>query len=608
MHPIVEFLKEIDRSPGQSPRELLDTILRECRRFTNAEAGTIFLVRPSPERAPGAALANGFLEPMSFQNDALDLEAASFVVPVDEGSIAGYVASTGEALLIDDAYNIPPSKPYGFNTAFDASTGYRTHSVACIALRHQSGAVSAVVQLINRRTPARDPAGDIIAFDPEQAAFIAVAGVVMTGVIERARMLEELAAANSDLVARNARIEALKNNAEIALREAEKSDRAKSQFLSCIGHELKTPLNAIIGFSELLNNEGFGPLGHASYKGFAKEVSNGGHKLLGMVDDILVIVQAESASVECTDDGRAAYGCVEDTCRAWFDEAAEKNIVFAVEIADEPANCIVDVPRLTTILDRLTDNALKFTLAGGEIEVRARPKREGGLTIEISDTGVGMTDAEIVDALTPFGQADSTLSRLYEGAGLGLTLASALTRSMGAASQPELAALNTTWTPIISNPDQSFVSVDHARDLTGTTPSTVQGGSIGFPIFLLNDTKLADTYDDLWDGTIDNPFNVASDGSILFFRAVYTNSNADGTAAPYFMGGDPHAIGATNTTGPGWAIDGFGYLNMTPYSLYVISGLLIVPSESAAIPEPGSLSLLALGIVGLGYARRRRNA
>lgn len=449
MHPIVEFLKEIDRSPEQSPRELLDTILHECRKFTNAEAGTIFLVRPSPEGVPGDPLATGFLEPMSFQNDALDLEASTFVVPVDEGSIAGYVASTGEALLIDDAYNIPPSKPYGFNTAFDASTGYRTHSVACIALRHQSGAVSAVVQLINRRTPARDsagdpagdPAGNIVAFDPEQAEFIAVAGVVMTGVIERARMLEELATANRDLVARNARIEALKNKAEIALREAEKSDRAKSQFLSCIGHELKTPLNAIIGFSELLNNEGFGPLGHASYKGFAKEVSNGGHKLLGMVDDILVIVQAESASVECTDGGRAAYGCIEDTCRAWFDEAAEKNIVFAVEIADEPADCIVDVPRLTTILDRLIDNALKFTLAGGEIEVRARPRREGGLTIEISDTGVGMTDAEIADALTPFGQADSTLSRLYEGAGLGLTLASALTRSMGAdftiESEPE---------------------------------------------------------------------------------------------------------------------------------------------------------------------------
>lgn len=427
MHPIVEFLKEIDRSPEHTPRELLDTILHACRTFANAEAGTIFLVRPPPEGTPGDTLQNGFLEPMSFQNDALDLEAGTFVVPIDETSIAGYVATTGDALLIDDAYEIPPTTPYGFNTSFDASTGYRTHSVACIALRHQSGAVSAVVQLINRRTPA----GDIIAFDPEQAEFIAVAGVVMTGVIERARMLEELAAANRDLVARNSRIEALKNKAEIALGAAEKSDQAKSRFLSCIGHELKTPLNAIIGFSELLNNESFGPLGHPSYKGFAEEVSNGGHKLLGMVDDILGIVHAESGSVECTDGGSAAYGCIEDTCRALFDEAAEKNIVFAVDIADAPADCAIDVPRLTTILERLIDNAIKFTLAGGEIEVRAYPQPRGGLIVEISDTGVGMTEAEIADALMPFGQADTTLSRLYEGAGLGLTLASALTRSMG---------------------------------------------------------------------------------------------------------------------------------------------------------------------------------
>ena len=93
---------------------------------------------------------------------------------------------------------------------------------------------------------------------------------------------------------------------------------------------------------------------------------------------------------------------------------------------------MIDGPRLTNILDRLIDNALKVTLAGGELEVRARPMPKGGLTVEIEDTGVGMTETEIIDALAPFGQADSTLSRLYEGAGLGLTLAHALTRSMQA--------------------------------------------------------------------------------------------------------------------------------------------------------------------------------
>ena len=428
MHPIVEFLKVIDRSPEQSPRELLDTILFECRKFAGAEAGTIFLVRPPPENLPGDALENGFLEPMSFQNDTLDLEAATFIVPIDDTSIAGFVATTGEPLLIEDAYNIPPDMPFGLNTDFDSSTGFRAHSVACIALRQDTGAVSAVVQLINRRSPT----GDIIAFAPEQAEFISAAGIVMTSVIERSRMLEELSEANKDLHARNKQIEALKDRTETALRKAEKSDQAKSRFLSCIGHELKTPLNAIIGFSDLLGNEGFGPLGHASYKDFAKEVSNGGHKLLQMVDDILSIVQADSASIECSDDGSAAYACIEDTCRAWFDEAAEKNIVFALEIDDTPANCMIDGPRLTTILDRLIDNALKFTLAGGELEVRARPMPKGGLTVEIEDTGVGMTETEIIDALAPFGQADSTLSRLYEGAGLGLTLAHALTRSMQA--------------------------------------------------------------------------------------------------------------------------------------------------------------------------------
>jgi GAF domain-containing protein len=195
MHPIVEFLKEIDRTPEQSPRDLLDTILRESRKFTGAEAGTIFLVRKTREDASQVE----WLEPMSLQNDAIRLEPAQLIVPVDDGSIAGHVATTGESVLIDDAYDLPTTAPYGFNTAFDASTGYRTHSVACIALRRPDGAVSAVVQLINRLAPD----GATIPFENDQAEFIAAAGIVMTGVIDRARMVEQLADTNRELTARN---------------------------------------------------------------------------------------------------------------------------------------------------------------------------------------------------------------------------------------------------------------------------------------------------------------------------------------------------------------------------------------------------------------------
>lgn len=422
MHPIVEFLKEIDRNPGQSPRELLDTILLQSRKFTSAEAGTIFLVRSDPADPS----CDKWLEPMSLQNDAVPLEPAQLIVPIDETSIAGYVATTGENVLIDDAYDIPAQSPYNLNTAFDKATGYRTRSVACIALRREGGAVSAVVQLINRLGPD----GTATPFDRDQADFIAAAGVVIAGVIDRARMVEQLAASNRELTARNARIDALRQDTEAALLEAEKSDRAKSAFLNCIGHELRTPLNAIIGFSELLNNEGFGPLGHPSYKEFAGEVTQGGHKLLSIIEDILGIVHAETRAPDCSDNGAAAYCCIVDTCRAWFDEAAEKNIVFSAEISDTPADCEINVTSLQTVLDRLIDNAIKFTLAGGEIALDARPAESGGLRIRISDTGVGMSEGEILKVLTPFGQADSTLSRSYEGAGLGLTLASALTRSM----------------------------------------------------------------------------------------------------------------------------------------------------------------------------------
>tara|TARA_R110000868_G_scaffold231583_3_gene485012 strand:+ start:1163 stop:2560 length:1398 start_codon:yes stop_codon:yes gene_type:complete len=422
MHPIVEFLKEIDRHPDQSPRELLDTILRESRAYTTAEAGTIFLVRSDPTDPS----RNKWLDPMSLQNDAIPLEPAQFVVPVDKTSIAGYVAATGESVLIEDAYDIPADAPYSLNKSFDAATGYRTRSIACIALRTPDGAVNTVVQLINRIGPAGSP----VAFDREQTEFIAAAGMIITGAIERAEMVDRLAAQNRDLSERTARIEALQAETQSALLKAEKSDRAKSEFLACIGHELRTPLNAIIGFSELLRNEGFGPLGHPSYREFAGEVTSGGHRLLAMVEDILGIVQAETGTVDCTDDGDAAYGCIVDTCRAWFEEAAEKNIVFSAEISDFPADCLLHVPHLRSALDRLIDNAIKFTLAGGEIEVTAGPANGGGLIVEISDTGVGMSEDDVGQALAPFGQADTTLSRSYEGAGLGLTLASALTRGM----------------------------------------------------------------------------------------------------------------------------------------------------------------------------------
>ena len=418
MQAIVEFLKAVDSKTGETPQALLDRILRECRRHTGAEAGTIFLVRTDGDRTR--------LEPMSLQNDVLGLEPVQFVIDVDETSIAGHVAMTGEPLLIADAYAIPEDRPYRFNASFDEMTGYRTVSVACIALRRGDGSVSAVVQLINRR----DAAGTAIPFDSGQADFIAAAGIVMSGAVERAAMVERLARQNDELRRQYDTIRSLQAETAAALTEARKSDRAKSEFLTCIGHELRTPLNAVIGFAELLRNEGFGPLGHPSYRNFAVDIADAGQKLLRTVSDIMSIVNADTNVREPRDDWRAAYACVEDTARAHFEIAAEANLVLAAEIAELPCDCAIDRHGLQTALERLIDNAIKFTPAGGEIVVTVGPNDHGALEIEVRDTGIGMAPDDVVKALSPFGQADSTLSRRYEGAGLGLTLAHAVVRGM----------------------------------------------------------------------------------------------------------------------------------------------------------------------------------
>lgn len=439
MHPIVEFLTEIDRNAGDSPQALLERILRGCRTHTGAEAGTIYLVRE--------AIGAQWLEPMSLQNDVLALEPIEFVVPIDKSSIAGYVASTGESLLIDDAYKIPPERPYDLNASFDENTGYQTKSVACIALRHDDGDVRAVVQLLNRIGAAGKP----VPFDQDQVDFIAAAGIVISGAIDRTEMLERLAEQNKELRRQYDTIEALQADTESALLEARRSDKAKSEFLGCIGHELKTPLNAIIGFSELLKNEGFGPLGHPSYREFATDIADGGHNLLRIINDILGIVAAECDTIELPDDGAAAYACAEEILRTYFDPAAEANIVLAAEISDTACICRIDRNALRTVLDRVIDNAVKFTPPGGSISATIGPGADDGLVIEVADSGIGMTDAEIETALSPFSQIDSTLTRKHEGAGLGLSLANALVRSMkgvlSVRSKPEVGTTITITFP-----------------------------------------------------------------------------------------------------------------------------------------------------------------
>jgi hypothetical protein len=159
-------------------------------------------------------------------------------------------------------------------------------------------------------------------------------------------------------------------------------------------------------------------------------------------------------------------------------------------------------------------------------------------------------------------------------------------------SQAALASLGTTWKAI-----GSTATVD-ARDNTGTNP-VVDG--VGVPIFLLNDTLLANDNSDLWDGDILVPFAIDETGAAVQQTFVWTGTTASGVAHPWPLGSqDPDpVIGSTGFTGSQW-VTGANLFSFLPQPMYAVSDVLVV------VPEPGTAVLLAMGLVALGGLRRRK--
>ena len=212
-----------------------------------------------------------------------------------------------------------------------------------------------------------------------------------------------------------------------ALIETQEAARAKAAFLAAMSHELKTPLNAVIGFSDLMRQELFGPVNEPRYRAYIADIHDNGRRLLGMINDILDLSRIESRLLDLEDDAVCIPEAVTAACDAVLEDKPD---AAAIDI-DLPAHLPllkVDPRRLHQILTHLLSNAVKFTPAEGRIAVRAFVTKDGAIAIAVSDTGIGMEPERIGHALEPFKQLDSRLSRRFEGVGLGLPLANALVR------------------------------------------------------------------------------------------------------------------------------------------------------------------------------------
>jgi two-component system, cell cycle sensor histidine kinase PleC len=204
--------------------------------------------------------------------------------------------------------------------------------------------------------------------------------------------------------------------------DAELSNKAKSSLLGTMSHEMRTPLNAIIGFSEIIEASA-GRASDPSLGEHASEIKKAGRHLLGVINDVLEMSKLESGALQLNIDKYALGEVVEDCMPMVRDRINAKKQRLDLRIAKSTPVLPIDMRRIRQVVLNLLTNASKFTPEGGEITVVVRPSNDGGGIVAISDTGVGMTPEEMRIAIRPFGQVQNMYTRTEEGTGLGLAIA-----------------------------------------------------------------------------------------------------------------------------------------------------------------------------------------
>jgi len=211
----------------------------------------------------------------------------------------------------------------------------------------------------------------------------------------------------------------------LAKSELESANASRSQFLSIISHELRTPMNAIIGFSEILDKELLGPMGNQKYKEYAADIFASGQHLLSLINDLLDMSKIDAGKWRLRRSLVDIETLIRSCCRLMSEQAAAVGALIEVYAADDLGDVYIDERAIRQVLLNLLSNALKFTDQDGLVRISAW-KSDQNLVIVVTDNGVGIQASDLARVFQPFEQGENTLSRAHAGTGLGLSLCKSL--------------------------------------------------------------------------------------------------------------------------------------------------------------------------------------
>lgn len=203
-----------------------------------------------------------------------------------------------------------------------------------------------------------------------------------------------------------------------------KANKLKSEFLANMSHEFRTPLNAILGFAEILHEKPADDV--AKSKRYAENIISSGRNLLKMITDLLELAKAEAGKIEL----HIEKTSIPELCRglvAFFSPLSEKQKIKVRLTVDDSIPIIkTDAGKVQQILYNLLSNAVKFTPENGKVEIKAAISDEQTIRISVADTGPGIAEEDREKIFEKFRQIDGSLTRIQAGTGLGLAISDEL--------------------------------------------------------------------------------------------------------------------------------------------------------------------------------------